>query len=90
MRAKPSWRNIRLVVRADELRRLGWYKFGVTSDAALAARLDMYPANLGRLLKGEVQPSGPIIAALLATLNVPFEALFEIRRDTPADNQIAA
>lgn len=90
MRAKPSWRNIRLVIRQDELRRIGRYKFGVTSDAALAAKLDMYPANLGRLLKGEVQPSGHIIAALLHRLNVPFEALFEVRRDPDAKTQIAA
>ncbi len=90
MRAKPSEREIRLVVRADELRRLGRYKFGVTSDAALATRLGIYPANFGRLLRGDVQPSGHIIAALLALLNVPFEALFEVRTTAASKEPVAA
>ncbi len=88
MRATPDWRGIRLVVRPNELRRLGRHRFGVANDAALAAALGLYPSNLRRLLLGHVQPSGLIIAALMTTLDVPFEALFEIR--TPAAPAAAA
>jgi transcriptional regulator with XRE-family HTH domain len=90
MRAKPSERDIRLAIRAAELRRLGRYRFGVKSDAALAARLGIYPANLRRLLRGDVQPSGQIIAALLNTLDVPFEALFEVQVVPISKDPIAA
>lgn len=90
MRAKVPWRDVRLGIRKDEFRRIGRRRFGVTSDDALAACLGMYPANLSRLLNGQVQASGPIVAAVITALDVPFEAVFEIRQPEPAQTVQAA
>lgn len=79
MRAKGPWRDVRLAVRKDDFRRLGRERFGVTTDVALAACLGMRQPNLSRLFKGDVQASGPLIAALLTALDATFEEVFEVR-----------
>lgn len=70
----------RLNIQKDRVRQLGRDKLGLRSDRAIAARLDMDPADLSHLLAGHRQPSPQIIAALLDMFGEPFDALFEVSK----------
>lgn len=83
MRAKKRGTRLVLAVRADDFRRIGRAQLDVTTDGAIADRLGMDRAALSDLLHGKVQPSGPTIATILATLRVPFEDVFDVRLLVP-------
>jgi hypothetical protein len=52
---------------------------GAATNAAIAALLGMDPANVGRLLSGEIQPGESTIACVLAAFpDLQFEDLFDI------------
>ncbi len=78
MRAKVPWRDVRLAIRKDEFRRIGYERFGITSDTALAACLGIHQPNLSRMFRGDVQASGHMVAAILTALDARFEDVFEV------------
>ncbi|GGM65022.1 hypothetical protein GCM10012275_39450 [Longimycelium tulufanense] len=62
---------------------------GLRSRYALAKRLRVSQSTIGRVLDGESQPGGSFIAATLAGLRVPFDAVFEVE-DTGNAGGVAA
>jgi transcriptional regulator with XRE-family HTH domain len=83
MRAKDRTTYPALAIRTEAFRRIGRDRLRVDTDTAIAARLGMDRAALSDLLHGKVQPSGPTIAMILATLRVPFEDVFDVRLAVP-------
>jgi len=71
-------RQYQIRMRRDEVRRLGYQRFGVDTDYALAAALRIAPGNFSELLRGLRQPYTGQIATMLHVLGEPFEALFEV------------
>lgn len=62
----------------DELRA----EYGLKSRYALAKRLGVSQSTIGRVLDGEQAPGEQFIAAAVAKLGVPFDAVFEVVDET--------
>jgi len=60
---------------------------GLTTDAALAARMGIDAGNLSRVLRGIQQPGPKFIAALCVALDADLADLFEVV--PPADGEVA-
>jgi len=67
----------RINLRHDQLRKVRRW-VGLTTDAALAARMGIDPGNLSRVLNGRQAPSSGFIAAMCAALDAEFDDLFEV------------
>lgn len=66
-----------LRLRTDQLDKIRrWNK--VVSDADLAARMDIDPGSVSRVLRGIQQPGPKFIASLCTALDASLDDLFEI------------
>lgn len=52
---------------------------GITTDQDLAARMEVAPSTLSRVLGGAVVPSNRFIASAITVLATRFEDLFEVQ-----------
>lgn len=66
-----------LHLRTESLGKIRRWK-GLTTDAALAAAMDIDPGNLSRVLRGKQQPGPKFIAALCHALDAELADLFEV------------
>ena len=57
---------------------------GLTTDASLAAKMQIDAGNLSRVLKGTQQPGPKFIAALCSALNAELGDLFEVINEDAA------
>lgn len=84
-------RGRRLYVRPDNVRSIAHNKLGLHTDKEIATLINVNPSNLSMYMHGHVQPNPTVIAMLVGLLDVPFEALFEVRviSTEPSAQQVA-
>lgn len=69
----------RLYLRDDQLKKLRVLA-GLTTDAALAERMNHDPGNLSRVLRGKQEPGPKFIPRLVAAFpGMDLDDLFEVR-----------
>jgi transcriptional regulator with XRE-family HTH domain len=85
-KASSHWR---ITARRDRIRRLSRERLGLTSDAEFARHIDMSASAVCLLLSGKTQPTAPVIALFVTTLEEPFEGLFAIERVVTARRELA-
>lgn len=69
-----------LQLKREQLTKIrGWV--GLTTDASLAAAMEVDPGNLSRVLKGTQQPGPKFIASLCSALKADLADLFEVVND---------
>src|SRR5690349_2582056 len=74
--------NLRICARPGRIRQLGRERLGARSDAALCRLLKLDQRSMRELLRGDRQPSSPVIALFVTRLDAPFEELFAIEHIT--------
>lgn len=66
-----------IVLRREQLAKIRKW-VGLSTDAALAERMNVDPGNLSRVLRDRQEPSARFIAAMCSALGADFDDLFEV------------